>query len=119
MWSLVFDNILTLLFMLLCYIISSIYFEFFLTYKSIKKKWYAVYIGRRPGVYDEWSECPAQVNRFRGTMFKGFQSKSEAEASYLRFTVLDVERNKIGLKYYLLFSFFFITMGFILYRKIL
>src|SRR3954469_23054004 len=109
MCSFVFDNILTLLFMLLCYIISSIYFEFFLTYRSMKKKWYAVYIGRRPGVYDEWSECHAQVNRFRGSSYKGFQSKSEAEGSYLKFMVLDVERNKNGPKYYLLFAVFFIT----------
>ena len=85
----------------------------------MKKKWYAVYIGRRPGVYDEWSECHAQVKSFRGSNYKGFQSKSEAEASYLRFTVLDVERNKNGLKYYLLFAFFFIAIGFLLYRKIL
>ena len=40
------------------------------------------------------------------------QSKSEAEASYLTFTVLDVERNKNGLKYYLLFAFFFYRDGF-------
>jgi viroplasmin and RNaseH domain-containing protein len=85
----------------------------------MKKKWYVMYIGRLPGVYDEWSECHAQVNRFRGSSYKGFQSKSEAEASYLKFTVLDVERNKNGLKYYLLFAFFFIAMGFLLYRKIL
>ena len=85
----------------------------------MKKKWHAMYIGRRPGVCDEWSECHTQVNRFRGSSYKGFQSKSEAEASYLRFTVLDVERNKNGLKYYLLFAFFFIVMGFLLYSKIL
>src|ERR1041385_814050 len=85
----------------------------------MKKKWYVVHIGRRPGVYDEWSQCHAQVNRFRGSSYKGFQSKSEVEASYLRFTVVDVERNKNGLKYYLLFAFFFIVMGFLLYSKIL
>ena len=84
--------------MLLCHIISSIYFEFFLTYRLMTKKWYVVYIGRRPGVYDEWSECQAQVNRFPCSSYKGFQSKSEAEASYLRFTVLYVERNKNGSK---------------------
>ena len=33
------------------------------------KKWYAVYIGRLPGVYDEWSECQAQVNRFPGSSY--------------------------------------------------
>ena len=63
-------------------------------------------IGRRPG---EWSECHAQVNRFRDSSYKGFQSKSEAEASYLKFTLLDVERNKNGLKYYLIFLLSFLS----------
>ena len=43
------------------------------------KKWYAVYRGRVPGVYDEWSECQAQVDRFPGSSHKGFQSKTEAK----------------------------------------
>ena len=71
------------------------------------KKWYAVYIGRLLGVYDEWSECQAQVNRFPGSSYKGFQSKSNAEASYLRFMVVDVERKKNRLKNYLILAFFF------------
>ena len=83
------------------------------------KKWYAVYIGRLPGVYDEWSECQAQVNRFPGSSYKGFQSKSDAEASYLRFTVVDVERKKNRLKNYLLLAFFFIAMALFLYSNIL
>ena len=83
------------------------------------KKLYVVYIGRNSGVYDEWSECQAQVNPFPGSSYKGFQSKSEAEASYLRFTVLDVERNKNGLKNYLLLAFFFIAMTLFLYSNIL
>ena len=49
------------------------------------QKWYVVYIGRVPGVYTEWSECHAQVNKFRGNDYKGFKSKAEAEASYLKF----------------------------------
>ena len=83
------------------------------------KKWYVVYIGRRPGVYDEWPQCHTQVNHFRGSSYKGFQSKSEAEASYLRFTVVDVERKKNRLKNYLLLAFFFIAMALFLYSNIL
>ena len=56
------------------------------------KKCYAVYIGRVPGVYDEWPECQAQVSWFSGGSHKGFDSRQEAEASYLRFT-LARERN--------------------------
>ena len=47
--------------------------------------WYVVYIGRVPGVYTEWSECHAQVNGFSGNKYKGFKSKKEVEASYLKF----------------------------------
>ena len=120
--SLLFDNVLTLSLRvaLLYYVAYYRYIlSFFLTYRSMKKKWYAVYIGSLPGVYDEWSECQAQVNRFPGSSYKGFQSKSDAEASYLRFTVVDVERKKNRLKNYLVLAFFFIAMALFLYSNIL
>ena len=49
------------------------------------RTWYAVYVGHVPGVYDEWLECQAQVAGFSGGSQKGFDSRAEAEASYLRF----------------------------------
>ena len=49
------------------------------------RKWYAVYVGHVPGVYDEWPECQAQVSGFSDGSQKGFDSRAEAEASYLRF----------------------------------
>jgi viroplasmin and RNaseH domain-containing protein len=52
-----------------------------------KKQCYVVYTGKVPGVYDEWPECQAQVERFSGASHKGFKSRQEAEASYLRFTL--------------------------------
>ena len=78
------------------------------------KKCYAVYIGRVPGVYDEWSECQAQVDRFSGSSHKGFQSKSEAEASYLKF-MLAGERKKNQLKNYFIIHFLLIVIAFLLY----
>jgi ribonuclease HI len=45
------------------------------------KKCYAVFIGRVPGVYDEWTECQAQVYEFPGGSQRGFDSRNEAEAS--------------------------------------
>ena len=44
-----------------------------------------MYVGHVPGVYDEWPECQAQVSGFSGGSQKGFDSRAEAEASYLRF----------------------------------
>ena len=43
------------------------------------------YVGHVPGVYDEWPECQAQVSGFSGGSQKGFDSRAEAEARYLRF----------------------------------
>ena len=52
-----------------------------------KKQCYVVYKGKVPGVYDEWPECQAQVDGVSGASHKGFKSRQEAEASYLRFTL--------------------------------
>ena len=49
-----------------------------------KKQCYVVYIGKVPGVYDEWHECQAQVDEFSGARHKGYKSRQEAEASYVR-----------------------------------
>ena len=35
------------------------------------RKWYAVYVGHVPGVYDEWPECKAQVSGFSAEARKG------------------------------------------------
>ena len=48
---------------------------------------YVVYKGKVPGVYNEWPECQAQVNGVSGAGHKGFKSRQEGEASYLRFTL--------------------------------
>lgn len=47
--------------------------------KSKKKAYYAVYRGRKPGVYTSWPECEAQVNGFPGAIHKGFSTMAEAE----------------------------------------
>ena len=52
-----------------------------------KKQCYVVYKGKVQGVYDEWPECQAQVEGVSGASHKGFKSRQEGEASYLRFTL--------------------------------
>ena len=66
------------------------------------KKCYAMYIGRVPGVYDEWPECQAQVSRFSGGSHKGFDSRQEAEASYLRFMLARERNHNRRLMYYII-----------------
>ncbi len=45
-------------------------------------KYYAVRVGREPGIYDSWPACSAQVNGFSGAIFKSFLTRAEAQ-SYL------------------------------------
>jgi ribonuclease HI len=48
-----------------------------------KNKSYAIYKGRKPGIYDEWFGAhggEAQIKGFPGAVYKGFASRGEAEA---------------------------------------
>ena len=40
---------------------------------------YVVYIGRVPGVYEQWQDCHMQVNGFSGNSYKGYMSRAVAE----------------------------------------
>lgn len=42
--------------------------------------YYAVKIGRNPGVYETWGECKKQVDKFPSAKYKKFNSKDEALA---------------------------------------
>ncbi|MGB3546630.1 MAG: ribonuclease H family protein [Saprospiraceae bacterium] len=46
-----------------------------------KKKFYVVWQGHRPGIYQTWGETEAQVNGFPNALFKGFPTKAAAEAA--------------------------------------
>lgn len=48
-----------------------------------KKKWYAVAVGRIPGIYETWNECSAQVSFFPHAKHKSFPTRQEAE-TYLK-----------------------------------
>ncbi len=44
------------------------------------KKYYAVKMGKTPGIYNTWDECKANVHGFPGAVYKGFKTLEEAEA---------------------------------------
>ncbi|KAK8877298.1 hypothetical protein PGQ11_002244 [Apiospora arundinis] len=44
-----------------------------------RAKYYAVAVGRKPGVYTSWPECESQVKGFSGHKFMGFPSHKEAQ----------------------------------------
>ena len=44
------------------------------------KKVYAIKAGRKPGIYNTWDEAKAQVDGYKGAIYKGFTSLDEAKA---------------------------------------
>ena len=43
-------------------------------------KFYAVKVGKVPGIYTSWPECSKNVTGFTGAVFKSFPTKQDAEA---------------------------------------
>ncbi len=46
---------------------------------AVKKKFYAIAVGRKPGIYTKWPDAQAQVMGFAGAKYKGFATRAEAE----------------------------------------
>lgn len=47
--------------------------------KIVAKKYYAVRVGKTPGIYLTWDDCKAMTSGFPGAVFKSFTSLQEAE----------------------------------------
>ena len=47
-----------------------------------KRKFYVVWEGRAPGVYDSWEECEAQISGYPGARYKSFGSQADAVAAF-------------------------------------
>lgn len=46
------------------------------------KKYYVVFNGRNPGVYDDWDDAREQIENFEGARYKGYASPAEAAEAY-------------------------------------
>ncbi len=46
------------------------------------KKYYVVWSGKNPGIYDSWAACQAQIKGQKGARFKSFKSLTEAQAAW-------------------------------------
>jgi ribonuclease HI len=44
-----------------------------------KKKFYTVWNGLAPGIYETWKDCEAQVKGYGGAKFASFETREEAE----------------------------------------
>ena len=47
-----------------------------------KNKYYVVWSGKNPGIYDTWEKCRKQVEGVEGAKFKGFPTRELAESAY-------------------------------------
>jgi ribonuclease HI len=47
-----------------------------------KSKYYVVWVGRKPGIYETWAECAAQVEGFAGSKYKSFASQARAREAF-------------------------------------
>ena len=45
-----------------------------------KKNYYAVKIGRRTGVFNNWADCAKSVNKYPGAVYQGFAKEEDARA---------------------------------------
>ncbi|HMG13976.1 MAG TPA: ribonuclease H family protein [Saprospiraceae bacterium] len=49
---------------------------------AIKQKYYVVWKGIQPGIYEKWDEAKAQITGFQGAQYKSFETQSEAIIAY-------------------------------------
>jgi ribonuclease HI len=47
-----------------------------------KQKYYVVWEGHEPGIYDSWQKAQQQIKNYAGAKYKSFTSKAEAEEAY-------------------------------------
>lgn len=47
-----------------------------------RRKFYVVWAGHSPGIYDSWEECRQQTEGFPGAKFKAFDSQTEATEAF-------------------------------------
>jgi ribonuclease HI len=43
-------------------------------------QFYGVWVGRNPGVYDNWNDCKAQVDKFSGAKYSKLKATNQADA---------------------------------------
>ncbi|WP_047247022.1 ribonuclease H1 domain-containing protein [Maribacter thermophilus] len=47
-----------------------------------KQKFYVVWKGKKPGIYDTWKDCKAAITGFKGAQYKSFETFDMAKKAY-------------------------------------
>ena len=65
-----------------CFFRERGFFSTFAAMTKPKNKFYVVWQGRHPGIYDNWDVCKKEIVGFNGASFKGFPDLPSAETAY-------------------------------------
>lgn len=49
---------------------------------SEPRRWYVVWVGRKPGVYASWPKAKSQIVDFKGAKYKGFETEKSARKAF-------------------------------------
>ena len=52
--------------------------------KKRKQKYYVVWKGVNPGIYDNWKDCQLQTKGYEGALYKSFSDRNEANRAFNR-----------------------------------
>ncbi len=47
-----------------------------------KQKWYVVWVGANPGIYDNWADAKSQITGFPNARYKSFPTVAEAQNAF-------------------------------------
>ena len=47
-----------------------------------KNKYYVVWVGNNPGIYNSWTDCQLQIKGYAGAKYKAFKTFEAAQAAY-------------------------------------
>ena len=50
--------------------------------KKSKQKYYVVWKGANPGIFNSWTDCQLQIKGYEGALYKSFESKEEATTAF-------------------------------------
>jgi ribonuclease HI len=79
------------------------------------RKWYVVYKGKVPGVYDQWDHVHEQVNRFPGNSHKSYKSKEEAKYRYMMFQLAEERKSNKMKTFVVILAIFIVMIAIVLY----
>ena len=53
--------------------------------KNTENTFWVVFVGHRPGIYNNWEEAQVQVNGYSGSLMKKYNTLDDAEIALLNF----------------------------------